>query len=240
MLTQTQPLTKKERRLLRKQGLLPNSGMQLKRVFPLTDNQDRAFEAYEQGQNLFLYGTAGTGKTFNAMYLGLSDVIRENYNKLIVIRSVVPSRDMGFLPGSHTEKSKLYEIPYHEICSELFQRYEAYNILKQKEQIDFMTTSFLRGLTFTNSVVLIDECQNLNWQELNTVLTRIGENCKVIMCGDIRQSDLDAKQGKHDLSKVIDICRIMDCFEFIHMTPEDIVRSGFVKDFILACEEYGY
>ncbi len=240
MLTQTQPLTKKERRLLRKQGLLPNSGMQLKRVFPLTDNQDRAFEAFEQGQNLFLYGTAGTGKTFNAMYLGLSDVIRENYNKLIVIRSVVPSRDMGFLPGSHTEKSKLYEIPYHEICSELFQRYEAYNILKQKEQIDFMTTSFLRGLTFTNSVVLIDECQNLNWQELNTVLTRIGENCKVIMCGDIRQSDLDAKQGKHELSKVIDICRIMDCFEFIHMTPEDIVRSGFVKDFILACEEYGY
>ena len=240
MLAQQTKLNKRERRLLRKQGIILNTGMTIKRITPLTDNQHKAFDAYQNGKHLFLYGTAGTGKTFNALYLSLKDVLKENYQRVVIVRSVVPSRNIGFLPGSHIEKSKMYELPYQEICSELFERYEAYSILKQKEQIDFMTTSFLRGLTFSNSIIVIDECQNLNWQELTTILTRIGNNCRVILCGDIRQSDLESNHGRYDLMKIMDICKKMNTFEFVHMNPNDIVRSGFVKDFILTCEELGY
>jgi phosphate starvation-inducible protein PhoH len=237
---QQQKLNRKERRLLRKNGVTINTGVGIRRIHPLTDNQEKAFNAFDRGQNLFLHGSAGTGKTFSALYLGLKEVLQDYYHKITIVRSVVPSRDMGFLPGTAKEKSKAYELPYYEICAELFDRYEAYDILKQREQIDFVTTSFMRGITLYNSVVIIDECQNMNWQELTTVLTRIGDNCRVIICGDTKQSDLDPKNGKYDLNKLIKVCYNMDTFEFINMSKEDICRSGFVKDFIVECEELGY
>jgi phosphate starvation-inducible PhoH-like protein len=237
---QQQKLNRKQRRLLRKNGGGIINALNMIRVEPLTYNQERAYRAYKQGKNLFLHGSAGTGKTFSAIHLGLKEVLAQIKQKLIIVRSVVPSRDMGFLPGTQKEKTQAYELPYNEICSELFERHDAYDILKQKEQIDFVSTSYMRGVTMYNSVMLIDEIQNMNWQEISTVLTRVGENCRVIACGDTKQSDLHERDGKHDLLKLMNVCDRMKNFEFVDMQQEDIVRSGFVKDFIVHCEELGY
>lgn len=188
-----------------------------------------------------LHGTAGTGKTFVAIYLALQDIIeRKIYDKLVIVRSVVPSRDIGFLPGSHKDKIKVFEAPYQIICGELFDRADAYDMLKNKQQIEFISTSFIRGTTLSNCVVIVDECQNLIWSEILTILTRIGDNCKVILCGDTKQSDLTERTGKNDLLKLIAVCRTMDNFAFIQMTVDDIVRSGFVKEFVVACDQLGY
>lgn len=240
MLQTAQRLTKRERRKLRKQGVTLETGISIKQFAPITRNQERAFKEYANGKNLFLHGTAGTGKTFLALYHGLKDVIRQNYDKVILIRSAVPSRDIGFLPGDEEEKTAVFETPYYDICSELFQYEAAYDFLKKKGQVQFTTTSFIRGITFENAVIIIDECQNLNFQELNTVLTRIGDNCKVLICGDTKQSDLNERTGKKDLLKIIEVCKKMNHFSFIQMQPDDVVRSSFVKEFILTCEELGY
>lgn len=242
MHTQKEKITKKERRLLRKQGVIVDSPINsLNPIVPLTQNQKKAFDAYKKGKNLLLHGSAGTGKTFIALYLALNDVINNNkYKKVIIIRSTVPSRDMGFLPGTHKEKAKVYETPYHTICSELFGQASAYTSLKQKNQIEFISTSFIRGTTINDAVIIVDEMQNLNWMELSTSLTRVGDNCKVILSGDTRQSDLSERDGKHDLLKIMNVCKRMNIFHFVQMTTADIVRSGFVKDFIITCEELGY
>ena len=236
---QPKKISKKQRRVLRQNGVEIKTGMGLSKITPLTQNQKKAFDAYFDDKNLMLHGTAGTGKTFTAFYLGLKDVMNDNYDKVIVVRSVVPSREMGYLPGNQKEKVKVYEIPYYSICSELYGRGDAYEILKQKEQIEFISTSFIRGITISNSVVIIDECQNMNWGELNTILTRIGENCRVIICGDTKQSDLNERDGKNDLLKLISVCKKLGTFEFVQMTRDDIVRSGFVKSWIIECENQG-
>lgn len=227
--------------MLRQQGIVVQSTVNtIKPITPLTANQKKAFTEYKH-KNLMLHGTAGTGKTFVAVYLALNDILNHQlYDKLVIIRSVVPSRDIGFLPGSTKEKIKVYEAPYQTICSELFDRGDAYEILKNKQQIEFISTSFIRGITLNNCVVIIDECQNLIWSEISTALTRIGQNCKVILCGDTKQSDLTEKTGKNDLLKLIAVCKTVNNFAFIQMTRNDIVRSGFVKDFIIACEDLGY
>jgi phosphate starvation-inducible protein PhoH len=238
---QDKKLTKKERRLLRTQGITVNNVMDLKHVNPMTMNQKKAFESFKKNKNLMLHGTAGTGKTFVGLYLALKEVLQnEQQDKVIIVRSVVPSRDIGFLPGNHKEKIKVYESPYYLICTELFNRGDAYDILKQKNQIEFISTSFIRGITIKNCIVVLDEIQNMNWGEISTVLTRIGENCRVVICGDTKQSDLSEKDGKRDLLKLLNICRNMNTFEFIQMTKNDIVRSGFVKEFIIECENLGY
>lgn len=238
---QDKKLTKKERRLLRAQGITINNVMDLQNINPMTLNQKKAFESFKKNKNLMLHGTAGTGKTFVGLYLALKEVLQnEQQDKVIIVRSVVPSRDIGFLPGNHKEKIKVYESPYYLICTELFNRGDAYDILKQKNQIEFISTSFIRGITIKNSIVVLDEIQNMNWGEISTVLTRVGENCRVVICGDTKQSDLSEKDGKKDLLKLLNICRNMNTFEFIQMTKNDIVRSGFVKEFIIECENLGY
>lgn len=239
---QKQKISKKERRLLRQKGVIVENALNsMPTITPLTLNQKKAFEAYHKNKNLVLHGTAGTGKTFVAFYLALSEVLESQYyHKMVIIRSVVPSREMGFLPGNQKEKIKVYESPYYGICTELFDRGDAYDILKQKNQIEFISTSFIRGTTLKDCVVVVDEIQNMTWAELSTVLTRIGDNCRIILCGDTKQSDLTEKTGKSDILKLLEVCKNMKSFEFIQMTRNDIVRSGFVKEFIINCEDLGY
>lgn len=235
-----QPLTKRAKRDIRKQKLSISSGMQLEAIKPLTANQQRAFTAWYNNKDLFLHGCAGTGKTLIAFYLGLREVLLDNAEKVIVVRSVVPSREMGFLPGSAGEKTKVFELPYYEICKTLFGRHDAYDILKQRGTIEFITTSHIRGMTFDNAVVIVDEIQNTCWAEQHTVMGRMGTNTRMIIAGDLAQSDLENHRGKFDVEKLMTVTKKMNCFEFIDFQPEDVVRSGKVREYILACQGLGY
>jgi len=214
-------MAQKRRKTLRDTNLL------LTPIDPLTRNQVKAFESEK---NLVLHGVAGTGKTFISCYLAFDDIDKNLYQQLVIIRSAVPTRDIGFLPGTEKEKAGVYEEPYKNIAVELFDRGDAYEILKQKQIIHFMTTSFIRGITLKDSVVLIDECQNMTFHELDSIVTRMGENCKVILCGDFRQADL----SRNGLSDILRIFKAMDNFDLIDFEIEDIVRSGFVKQYIMA------
>jgi phosphate starvation-inducible PhoH-like protein len=210
-------------------------------IEPLTDNQKVLFDAYEKGQNLFAYGAAGTGKTFITMYLALRDVLDSTtpYEKLYIVRSLVATREIGFLPGDHEDKSSLYQIPYKNMVKYMFEMPDdpsfemLYGNLKTQETISFWSTSFIRGTTFDNSILLIDECQNLNFHELDSIITRVGENCKIMFCGDATQSDLiktNERNGIIDFTKILMAMPEFDCVEF---GVEDIVRSGLVKSYIV-------
>lgn len=204
---------------------------------PLNEVQRDVLESYSEGYQLMLHGTAGTGKTYCALNLALNDVINERKrSKVVVIRSAVPSRDMGFAPGSIEEKAKLFEGPYSQISNAIFKRGDAYSILKTKGILDFLTTSYIRGKTFNNCFIVVDEIQNMNFEELNTIITRIGKNCKIIFCGDTNQTDLNKKYDKSGLSKFFEIIEDMESFDIIEFTALDIVRSGLVKEYILAKE----
>lgn len=242
----TRRLTKREKRLLRQQGadtLVKTPSFDLKRIRPKTENQDKAFNAFYNDKHLFLHGTAGTGKTFIAFYLALQDLHsgQSDQNKLFVVRSTVPSRDMGFLPGNQKEKMKVYEQPYYAIATELYDRGDAYDVLKQKNIVEFISTSFVRGTTLSNCFVIVDECQNMSDMELHSIITRAGENARFIFCGDFRQDDLSSERKK-EKSGVIDFMKIikrMNMFEFVDFKPEDIVRSDLVKQYIIAREKLG-
>jgi phosphate starvation-inducible protein PhoH len=243
-------LTKRQKRVLRQNGeheLINNRpsfnspNFNLKRVHPLTDNQKKTFDAFHSGKHLMLHGMAGTGKTFLSMYLAIKDLIggTSEQEKIYVIRSVVPTRDMGFLPGSQKEKMKVYEAPYYAICSELFERGDAYDILKQKNAIEFMSTSFVRGTTLNNCYVIVDEINNMTFHELDSVITRIGKNCRVIFCGDFRQSDLSREQERNGLKEFIKVIDRLSDFDYIDFLEADIVRSKLVKEYIIARQKLG-
>ena len=207
-------------------------------VEPLTPNQVRAFKAYEQNKSLVLAGSAGTGKTFMALSLALEDVLDKEtgYDKLVIVRSIVPTRDIGFLPGNEEEKKDAYTGPYRSALAELFEDPEAWEKLKNSHKVEFLSTSFIRGMTLQNSVVVIDEMQNLNFHELDSVITRIGQNCKFIMCGDYYQSDFDKDRDRNGILKFLEIIEQLRNFEIIEFTWEDIVRSDFVRDYIMTKE----
>ena len=211
---------------------LAGSGLSLAEIEPLTKNQLIAFES---DKNLILHGIAGTGKTFISCYLAFDDMVKGVYNNLVIIRSAVPTRDIGFLPGSEKEKASVYEEPYKEIALELFQRGDAYEILKTKGLVHFMTTSFVRGITLKDAVIMVDECQNMSFHELDSIITRVGTSCRVIFCGDFRQSDLKT----NGLESFMEILKNMGAFDFIDFEIKDIVRSEFVKDYIIAKTELG-
>ena len=211
---------------------LAGSGLSLAEIEPLTKNQ---LEAFESDKNLILHGIAGTGKTFISCYLAFDDMVKGVYNNLVIIRSAVPTRDIGFLPGNEKEKASVYEEPYKEIALELFQRGDAYEILKTKGLVHFMTTSFVRGITLKDAVIMVDECQNMSFHELDSIITRVGTNCRVIFCGDFRQSDLKT----NGLESFMEILKNMGAFDFIDFEIKDIVRSEFVKDYIIAKTELG-
>jgi len=216
-----------------KQALGNNS---LKDVSPLTKTQEDVFYSYNEGQNLILHGVAGTGKTYLSLYLALQDLEAGITEKVVIVRSVVSSREIGHLPGSLQEKTVVYEQPYREIVSDLLQRGDAYDILKRNNQVVFLTSSFVRGITLDNSIVVIDEIQNMNDQEINSILTRIGRNTRVIICGDYRQSDLENQRRKEvsGLANMMKIGAKMKSFDIIEFQVKDIVRSGFVKEYLVA------
>ena len=216
--------------MAKKRRTLAGVNFELREIEPLTRNQLKAFETTD---HLVLHGLAGTGKTFISSYLAFDDMAKGDFQKLIIIRSAVPTRDIGFLPGTEKEKSSVYEEPYKDISNDLFSRGDAYEILKQKNIVEFMTTSFIRGITLRDAVILIDECQNMSFHELDSIITRIGENCRVMFCGDFRQADLKAN-GLQDFIRVL---KRMERFTFIEFEVEDIVRSDFVKQYIIAKNE---
>jgi phosphate starvation-inducible PhoH-like protein len=198
----------------------------LKEIEPLTKSQVAVFDSYK---HLMLHGCAGTGKTFISLYLALDDLQKEEYSRIVLVRSAVPTREMGFLPGTEDEKSKVYEAPYVSIMQELFSRGDnPYGQLKQKGVINFLTTSYIRGTTFNDSVIIVDECQNMTFHELDSIITRVGKNCRIIFCGDFFQSDLK-NSGLKDFIRII---KGMYEFDFIEFGISDIVRSDFVRSYL--------
>jgi predicted ribonuclease YlaK len=209
---------------------------------PLTNNQKIFFDAYKRGDYFIaLHGVAGTGKTFCALYKALEEVLDKSnpFNKIIIVRSAVQSREIGHLPGDVTEKMEIYQQPYRQICHTLFGRLDAYQRLEEQHHIEFISTSFIRGMSFDDAIIIVDEMQNLTFEEIDTVMTRVGYRSKIIWCGDYRQTDLNKK--KNDMTgilKFFDIAMHMGAFTRIEFTPDDIVRSSLVKEYILAKLKY--
>ena len=238
-------LTKRERRVLKQtSNQTTNAGYSssLKEFSPLSESQKEVFRNFDNDEHLVLHGLAGTGKSFISLYLALRQVLTgsSDFNKIIIVRSVVPTREVGFLPGSVKEKIKVYEQPYETICTELFGRADAYNILKTKNYVEFMSTSFIRGITLDNCIVIVDEVQNMLFGELDSVITRIGKNSKLILCGDFRQSDLQKDIDRKGLLDILKILKAMDYFKYVEFSERDIVRSDFVKQYIIQKSRLGF
>ena len=211
-------------------------------VNPITENQQLFFDEWTKEKNLFAYGAAGTGKTFIALYLALKDVMNEEtpYDKVYIVRSLVSTREIGFLPGTHEDKSELYQIPYKNMVRNMFQMPDQmsfdmlYENLKHQETISFWSTSFLRGTTLDDAIVIVDECQNLNFHELDSIITRVGQDSKIVFCGDVNQSDL---QRTNERNGILDFQRIleeMEEFSMVEFGINDIVRSGLVKSYLIS------
>ena len=220
----------------------PISSEYMKKIDPLTDNQEALFKSYNLQQNLVAYGCAGTGKTFITLYNALRDVLDERtpYEKIYIVRSLVATREIGFLPGDHEDKSSLYQIPYKNMVKYMFEMPDdasfemLYGNLKTQGTISFWSTSFIRGTTLDNAIIIVDEFQNLNFHELDSMITRVGENSKIMFCGDATQSDLVKTNEKNGIIDFMRILRVMPSFDVIEFEAEDIVRSGLVKEYILA------
>ena len=209
-------------------------------ISPLTDNQESLFSDYKDGKNIFAYGAAGTGKTFIVLYNALRDVLDENspYSKIYIVRSLVSTREIGFLPGDHEDKSALYQIPYKNMVKYMFEMpsdadFEMlYGNLKQQETISFWSTSFIRGTTLDDAIIIVDECQNLNFHEFDSIITRVGENTKIHFCGDATQTDLTKTYERNGILDFMKILQQMPSFATIEFGVEDIVRSGLCKEYL--------
>jgi phosphate starvation-inducible PhoH-like protein len=217
-------------------------------IDPLTDNQKRLFDSYSDDKHIVAYGCAGTGKTFITLYNALADVLSENtpYEKIYLVRSLVSTREIGFLPGTYEDKSDIYQIPYKNMVKYMFQMptdsdFEMlYGNLKAQETIKFWSTSFLRGTTLDNAIVIVDEFQNLNFHELDSIITRVGENTKICFCGDATQSDLQKTNERNGIIDFMRILRAMPSFDVIEFGIDDIVRSGLVKEYLVAKMDAGF
>jgi predicted ribonuclease YlaK len=219
----------------------------MRTIEPLTKNQEILFDSYKKEQNLVAYGCAGTGKTFITLYNALRDVLDEKtpYEKIYIVRSLVATREIGFLPGDHEDKSSLYQIPYKNMVKYMFELPDEasfemlYGNLKTQGTISFWSTSFIRGTTLDKSIVIVDEFQNLNFHELDSIITRVGEDSKIMFCGDATQSDLIKTNEKNGIIDFMKILRVMPSIDIVEFGVDDIVRSGFVKEYILAKMEVG-
>lgn len=220
----------------------PINGDMLRDIEPLTENQQKLFDSYANKKNIIAYGAAGTGKTFITLFNALNDVLDTStpYEKIYIVRSLVSTREIGFLPGDHEDKSFLYQIPYKNMVKYMFELPSAadfemlYGNLKAQETISFWSTSFIRGTTFDRAIILVDEFQNLNFHELDSIMTRVGENTKIMFCGDATQSDLIKQNERNGIIDFMRVLRLMSSVDIIEFGVEDIVRSGLVKEFILA------
>jgi|TARA_R110002073_G_scaffold246845_2_gene409613 phosphate starvation-inducible protein PhoH and related proteins len=247
----TKKLTKRERRILRQEGVIDINNkinhakfgiVDITRHYTLTEIQKKVISAYDDNYHIVLHGVAGTGKTFLSLFLALQEVLEGHdlYNKVCVFRSVVPTRDMGYLPGNWKQKAAVYEEPYKMMANELFKRGDAYEVLKNKNLLEFITTSFIRGTTFNNTIMIVDEINNMNFHELDSIMTRVGKNCKILFCGDYRQSDLKESNERQGLGRFLDILNNMGGFKRFEFTVDDIVRSDLVKDYIIQKTELGH
>jgi len=225
----------------------PINADMLRDIDPLTENQQKLFESYSEGKNIIAYGAAGTGKTFITLYNALCDVLDPStpYEKIYIVRSLVSTREIGFLPGDHEDKSTLYQIPYKNMVKYMFELPSAadfemlYGNLKAQETISFWSTSFIRGTTFDRAIIIVDEFQNLNFHELDSIMTRVGENSKIMFCGDATQSDLIKDKERNGIADFMQILRIMSSVDVVEFGIDDIVRSGLVKEYLLAKLEMG-
>lgn len=204
----------------------------------ITQNQRVAYDSWDEGDHLVLCGSAGTGKTFIGMYLALADVLDKSYDqdKLVIVRSVVPTREMGYLPGSIEEKVDAYTAPYRAIATELFNEKQAYDMLETQGAVSFMSTSFIRGQTIDDAIILVDEMQNLTYHELDSIITRVGRNTRIIFSGDYYQSDLSKETDKNGILDFMNIMEVMNNFTTVEFGWADIVRSDFVRDYIMTKE----
>ena len=220
---------------------------QLNEIKPVTDSQKVVFDSWKQGLNQFLFGCAGTGKTFVSLYLALSEVLKNDtpYDKVVMVRSLIPTREIGFLPGDEEDKAALYQVPYSNMMQFMFeqpneQAFESlYNRIKAQGSFYFLSTSFLRGLTFDNSIIIVDECQNLNFHELDTIITRVGQDSKIFFCGDFSQSDLTKMHERNGLMDFLQILQEMEEFNCVEFNIGDIVRSGFVRNYLIQKTKLG-
>ena len=219
----------------------------LTKISPVTDSQKEVFETWKAEKNQFLFGCAGTGKTFISLYLALQQVLNNEtpYDKVIVVRSLIPTREIGFLPGDEEDKAALYQVPYSNMMQFMFEQPNEqafsmlYERLKQQGSFYFLSTSFLRGLTFDNSIIIVDECQNLNFHELDTIITRVGQDSKIFFCGDFSQSDLTKLNERNGLMDFLQILQEMDEFNCTEFNIGDIVRSGFVRNYLIQKTKLG-
>ena len=220
---------------------------QLNQIKPVTDSQKVVFDTWKKGLNQFLFGCAGTGKTFVSLYLALSEVLKNDtpFDKVVMVRSLIPTREIGFLPGDEEDKAALYQVPYSNMMQFMFeqpneQAFETlYNRIKAQGSFYFLSTSFLRGLTFDNSIIIVDECQNLNFHELDTIVTRVGQDSKIFFCGDFGQSDLTRMNERNGLMDFLQILQEMDEFNCMEFNIGDIVRSGFVRNYLIQKTKLG-
>ena len=225
----------------------PLSADYLVDIEPLNDNQKNLFKSYKDGKHLVAYGCAGTGKTFISLYNAVKDVLNENtpYEHIYLVRSLVATREIGFLPGDHEDKADIYQIPYKNMVKYMFQMpsdadFEMlYGNLKSQDSIKFWSTSFLRGTTLDNSIIIVDEFQNLNFHELDSIITRVGENTRIVFCGDASQSDLVKTNDRNGIVDFMNVLRKMPSFDIIEFGIGDIVRSGLVKEYLTAKIEMG-
>ena len=216
-------------------------------ITPLTDNQKILFDSYNQQKNVVAYGVAGTGKTFITLYNALKDVLDETtpYERVYIVRSLVSTREIGFLPGDHEDKADIYQIPYKHMVKYMFQMpsdadFEMlYGNLKAQGTIKFWSTSFIRGTTLDNSIVIVDEFQNLNFHELDSIMTRVGDNSKIMFCGDATQSDLTKTNDRNGIVDFMKILTSMPSVDIIEFGLDDIIRSGLVKEYLVAKLELG-
>jgi predicted ribonuclease YlaK len=217
-------------------------------IQPLTPAQDKVFEEYANDKNLFLYGAAGTGKTFISLYLALKDVLNDKtpYEKVYMVRSLVSTREIGFLPGDHEDKSSLYQIPYKNMVKYMFEMpddasFEAlYGNLKGQGTVSFWSTSFIRGTTLDNCIIIVDESQNLNFHELDSIITRVGQDAKIIFCGDVQQTDLVKTNERNGVLNFMSILQTMDEFSMVEFGIADIVRSGLIKSYLISKLNLGF
>jgi len=216
-------------------------------IEPITDNQKKLFDSYSQDKHIVAYGTAGTGKTFISLYNALADILDDStpYEKIYLVRSLVSTREIGFLPGDHEDKADIYQIPYKNMVKYMFQMpsdadFEMlYGNLKAQDSIKFWSTSFIRGTTLDNAIVIVDEFQNLNFHELDSIITRVGENSRIMFCGDASQTDLVKTNDRNGIHDFLNILRKMPSFDIIEFGIDDIVRSGLVKEYIIAKLDIG-
>lgn len=191
---------------------------------PQTPEQKEAAQLFRTHDLLFLLGCAGSGKTHCAISLALQSIKQGHHKKLIFVRPLVEAGEkVGFLPGELNEKVQPYLGPLNHILSKV-----AFNI--PKGIVEIQTLAFMRGLTFDDCVIVADESQNMSTSQLKLLLTRMGKNCKVLVCGDQDQSDIHGRGD--DLLDVAEKLEDVQGVVIIDFYEDGILRHPLVREVV--------